>query len=442
MRHDVELTVNGTPVTATVEARQLLVHLLREDLGLTGTHVGCDSSNCGACTVMLDGEAVKSCTVLTVAAAGASVLTIEGLATDEESLTPVQQGFRECHGLQCGYCTPGMVMAATSLLLDNPDPLTRPDPHRAPGQPLPVHRLPDDRGVGALGGRQRRPRRGGARRASGGVVVIPSPFSYVRARSVDHALDLLVEHGDEGKLLCGGHSLLPLMKLRLANPATLIDIRTLPELHGIRSDGDRLHIGAATRHRDLELDAAVVRRAPLLARAAETIGDPQIRARGTIGGSIVHGDPAADLPAALLALDATVTLRGPRGTREVALEDFFLDFWQTAIAPDEVLTTVTVPSNEDVPVSFVKFHQRAQDWAIVGVAALGGASPRVALVNMAATPWRARAVEQALADGADIAEAAALADVGTAPSTDLRADATYRRHLARVITERALAQVV
>jgi carbon-monoxide dehydrogenase small subunit len=123
MRHDVELTVNGTPVTATVEARQLLVHLLREDLGLTGTHVGCDSSNCGACTVMLDGEAVKSCTVLTVAAAGASVLTIEGLATDEESLTPVQQGFRECHGLQCGYCTPGMVMAATSLLLDNPDPL-------------------------------------------------------------------------------------------------------------------------------------------------------------------------------------------------------------------------------------------------------------------------------------------------------------------------------
>ncbi|WP_167005844.1 xanthine dehydrogenase family protein subunit M [Mumia sp. ZJ430] len=272
--------------------------------------------------------------------------------------------------------------------------------------------------------------------------MIPSPFSYRRASSVDHALDLLVEHGDEAKLLCGGHSLLPLMKLRLANPTTLVDIRTLSELRGIRADGDRLLIGAATRHRELENDPDVARMAPLLAKAAATIGDPQVRARGTIGGSVVHADPAADLAAALLALDATVTLRGPRGTREVAISDFFVDFWQTAIEPDEVLTMITVPSSVDLPVSFVKFHQRAQDWAIVGVAAVGGTSPRVALVNMAATPVRARAVEEALTNGAGIADAAALADVGTAPSKDLRADATYRRHLARVMTARALAEVV
>jgi aerobic carbon-monoxide dehydrogenase medium subunit len=271
--------------------------------------------------------------------------------------------------------------------------------------------------------------------------VIPADFEYLRATSVDHALQLLADHGDEAKLLCGGHSLLPLMKLRLARPSALIDIRTLPELNGIRADGDMLVLGAATRHRQLELDPIVARMAPLLAKAAATIGDPQVRSRGTIGGSIVHADPAADLPATLLALEAVVTVRGPDGRREIPIAEFFLDFWQTAVQPNEVLTEIAITNSQGRPTSFQKFTQRAQDWAIVGVAAIGGDLPRIALVNMALTPVRALAVEKALSGGADIVEAARHADEGTSPSSDLRADAAYRRHLARTLTHRALAEI-
>lgn len=271
--------------------------------------------------------------------------------------------------------------------------------------------------------------------------MIPSEFSYVRATSLEDALRLLQEHDDDAKVVCGGHSLIPLMKLRLAAPSVLIDIRTLPELQGIEQEGDLLHIGAGVRHRDIERHPLIEQVAPLLARAASAIGDPQIRARGTIGGSTVHGDPAGDLLAALLAMDATATIASAEGLREVALADFFEGFWQTAIEPHEILTRISVRQAAGRPVSFHKFTQRAQDWAIVGVAILGGDRPQVALMNMAETPMRAHAVEEALAQGASAEEAAQLAHVGTTPPEDTKADAAYRQHLARVLTARALAEV-
>jgi aerobic carbon-monoxide dehydrogenase medium subunit len=265
--------------------------------------------------------------------------------------------------------------------------------------------------------------------------MIPAPFDYVRAESSGHALELLAEHGDEAKLLAGGHSLLPMMKLRLAVPAVLIDIGGLDELASIVIDGDDLVIGATTRHCDVAGSELVRAQAPLLAWSAAQVGDPQIRHRGTIGGSLAHADPAADLPMALTALGGSVEVSGPGGSRMVAADDFFAGYFETAMEPAEMLTAVRVPRRPDEAWGYQKFTRRANDWAIVGVAAVGG---RVALANMGATPLRALAVEEALAAGAGAAEAAALAAEGTEPGEDMHADREYRQHLARVLTERAL----
>ncbi len=265
--------------------------------------------------------------------------------------------------------------------------------------------------------------------------MIPAPFGYVRAGSARHALDLLAEHGDEAKLLAGGHSLLPMMKLRLAVPAMLIDIGALDDLAGIAIDGDDLVIGATTRHGDVAGSELVQTQAPLLAWSAAQVGDPQIRHRGTIGGSLAHADPAADLPMALTALGGSVELTGPAGNRTVTADDFFAGYFETSMEPVEMLTAVRIPRQPDEPWGYQKFTRRSNDWAIVGVAAVAG---RVALANMGATPLRAWAVEKALASGADAADAAALAAEDTEPGEDIHADRAYRQHLARVLTERAL----
>jgi carbon-monoxide dehydrogenase medium subunit len=265
--------------------------------------------------------------------------------------------------------------------------------------------------------------------------VIPAPFEYVRATSAAHALDLLTEHGDEAKLLAGGHSLLPMMKLRLAVPSVLIDIGPLTELAGIAIDGDDLRIGATTRHADVAASDLVRTEAPLLAWSAGQVGDPQIRHRGTIGGSLAHADPAADLPMALTALGGSLELTGPGGTRVVGVDDFFVGYFESAMEPDELVTAVRVPRRPGEPWGYQKFTRRANDWAIVGVAAIAG---RVALANMGGTPLRAAATESALAGGASVAEASALAAEGTEPGEDIHADREYRQHLARVLTQRAL----
>jgi aerobic carbon-monoxide dehydrogenase medium subunit len=270
--------------------------------------------------------------------------------------------------------------------------------------------------------------------------VIPSSFTYKRAGSAAEALDLVAEHGEDAKFLAGGHSLLPLMKLRLAAPEVIIDLGGLRDLSYVTDQGSYVAIGALTRHHDVENSELLGREVPLLAHAAGQVGDPQIRHRGTIGGSIAHADPASDLPAVLLALDATVVARGADGEREIAIGEFFQGLFETALEPDELLTEIRVPkpaSRDGGSWSFQKFTQRAIDWAIVGCAVQDG---HVALVNMGGTPLRAIATEAALAGGASPADAAALAAEGTSAADDIRATRAYREHLARVLVARALTE--
>lgn len=273
--------------------------------------------------------------------------------------------------------------------------------------------------------------------------MIPAPFDLVRAGSVDEALDALAEHGDDAKLLAGGMSLLPLMKLRLATPAVLVDVGRLDELRYVRAEGDEVAVGALSRHAELERSEVLAAHAPVLAAVAGEVGDPQVRHRGTIGGSAAHGDPASDLPAVLVAAGATMVCRGPAGIRHVPAGDFFRGFLETALDPGELLTEIRLPRSAGGAFSYQKFQRRAQDWAIVGALALQvDGEVRVSLVGMAPVPWRASATETALAGGASIAEAAAVADEGTDPAGDHLAGPEYRRHLARVLTRRALEAVL
>jgi carbon-monoxide dehydrogenase medium subunit len=270
--------------------------------------------------------------------------------------------------------------------------------------------------------------------------VIPAAFDYVRAGSADEAISLLAEHGDDAKLLAGGHSLLPLMKLRLATPAVLVDVARIRELSYIRESNGQVAIGALTRHREVETSPVLAEHVPLLRHAASLVGDPQVRHRGTLGGTLAHGDPASDLPAVALALDAEIVVRGPAGERVVAASEFFTDFLETALSPEEMIVEVRLPKMAGSGWSYQKFNRRAQDWAIVGCAVVTGARTGVALVNMGATPLRASGVERALADGAAPDDAAAAAADGTDPTTDLNADGEFRRHLARVLVRRGLVE--
>ncbi len=265
--------------------------------------------------------------------------------------------------------------------------------------------------------------------------MIPAPFEYVRAGSVDEALAALAEHGDDAKLLAGGHSLLPLMKLRLAVPGVLVDVGGLRELSYVRVDGDEVAIGATTRHHELQRNDVALAEVPLLPHVASRVGDPQVRHRGTLGGTVAHGDPASDLPTALLALGGTVVVQGPNGRRSIPVTDFFLGFFETALEPDEMIVELRTPRTGSAGWGYEKFTRRENDWPIVAAAAVDG---RVALANMGGAVLRATATEEALAGGASVEEAAALADQGTSPSADMHADQEYRRHLARLLTRRAL----
>ena len=281
--------------------------------------------------------------------------------------------------------------------------------------------------------------------------MIPISFDYEVAESVDHAVQLLEENGEDAKLLAGGHSLLPIMKLRLAAPAVLVDLGRVEELKYVRDEGDHIAIGAMTRHTDVEHNDILQEQCGLLAYTASLVGDPQVRHRGTIGGSISHGDAASDLPSALLGLEGTFVIKGPGGERTVAAGDFFEDYLQTTLAPDEVLTEIRVPKlGPNTGWSYKKFNRRAQDWAVVGVAAVveksngSISSARIGLTNMGSTPLRATATEGAIsgADTSSVAEAASSAAEGTSPASDIAASAEYRRHLARVLTRRAVEEAL
>jgi carbon-monoxide dehydrogenase medium subunit len=262
--------------------------------------------------------------------------------------------------------------------------------------------------------------------------MIPAPFDYARPASLEEALGLLAKHGDDAKLLAGGHSLLPAMKLRLAQPRILIDIGRLPDLRSIRKEGDRFAIGALATHYDIESSADLRKDCPLMPETAASIGDVQVRNRGTLGGSLVHADPAADWPAAILALDAELEIAGPGGRRTVKATEFFVDMLQTAVGSGEILTGIRV-SCTGSKVAYEKFAQKASGFAICGVAVAAG---RVGITGVAAKPYRASAVEQALAEGRK--DAAELAAAGVDPLGDIHASAEFRAHLARVHTRRAL----
>lgn len=279
--------------------------------------------------------------------------------------------------------------------------------------------------------------------------MIPTAFSYEKPGSVDEAVAALGRLGDEAKVIAGGQSLLPLLRLRLVAPTALVDLGGIAGLRGVREDGDALVIGAMTTHDALMSDPLIREHAALLAEAAATVGDPAVRHLGTLGGSLAHADPAGDLPAVAVALDAGMVAAGPSGTRVIPAGEFFVDYLQTALAPNELLVEVRVPKLTGWGVHYEKFHRVAQAWAVVGVAAAvrrsngSIAEARIGLTNMAPTPVRARSVEQALA-GADgtqeaITAAAASAADGTSPSADVSAQPDYREHLARVLTGRAVS---
>jgi carbon-monoxide dehydrogenase medium subunit len=277
--------------------------------------------------------------------------------------------------------------------------------------------------------------------------MIPAAFDYLRPATVEDAVAALAEAGEEAKVLAGGHSLLPVLRLRLAAPTLLVDLGGLTQLRGTRTEGDTLVLGAMTTHAEVAGSPEVAAAAPLLAQAAATVGDRQVRHRGTLGGSLAHADPAGDLPTVAVALDAELVLAGPAGRRTVPAREFFLDYFTTALRPDELLVEVRVPRLAGWGTHYEKVSRTAQAWATVAVAAAvqrqNGTitQARVALTSMGPTPVRATAVEQALAGGsADaIAEAAGHAAEGTHPASDTTASADYRRHLATVLTRRALA---
>lgn len=278
--------------------------------------------------------------------------------------------------------------------------------------------------------------------------MIPAQFDYVRVGSVDEAVNTLRERGEDAKVLAGGQSLIPILRLRLAYPEVLVDVGRVGEMRGVRDDGDRLVIGAVTTHDEVLRDPLVRSHCPVIAEVTQTVADPAVRHRGTFGGSIAHADPAGDLPALALALDASMEIAGAGGRRNVPASEFFLDYLQTAVQPDEVLVSVSVPKLGDGwGYKYEKFHRVAQSWALVGVVAAVQRSngsvdeARIGLVNMGPTPVRARAVEQALvgaSSASSVSDAAGSAPDGASPSSDIHASAEYRSHLARVLTRRAV----
>ena len=279
--------------------------------------------------------------------------------------------------------------------------------------------------------------------------MIPAPFDYDVAESLDHAIELLGTGGGDAKLLAGGHSLIPAMKLRIARPEKLVDIGRLSDLAYVRDGGTHIAIGALTRHAAVAADPLLAEHCPIVSFTAGQIGDPQVRHRGTLGGTLSHGDPASDMPAVMLALGAELVAQGKGGERVILATDFFTGVFETALAPDEVLVEARVPKlGASTGWAYLKVNRRAQDWATVGVAALvhrdngsvAGAS--VGLVNMGGTPLRAKAVEDALASGSSAADAAALVAEGAEPPSDQAGSSEYRAHLAQVIARRALEQAL
>ena len=427
----VSLTVNGSHHSVEVEGRTLLVELLRDKLGLTGTHVGCDTSQCGACVVHVDGSSVKSCAVLALQAEGASVTTIEGLAAPDGTLHPMQAAFREHHALQCGFCTPGMVMSARRPAGAAPGgPDRAGNPRGAGGQSLPLYRLPQHCPRHRRGAGRAAPRRRSPSRLNGSRTMYD--FDYRRPATLAEAVSLLAD--PEAKALAGGQTFIPVLKQRLNRPSMVLDLAGL-RLDGIRRDGDRITVGAMATHRAIASSAEIGAAIPGLARMAGWIGDTQVRNRGTIGGSLANNDPSACYPAAVLALGATI--RTDR--REIAADEYFLGMFATALEPDELITAISFP----VPArsNYEKFRNPASRYAVVGVfVADGPAGLRVAVTGAGqGGVFRHTAMETALARHFSPDAIKHIATPADDLVSDIHAGAAFRAHLIGVMAARAIA---
>ncbi len=433
----ISLIVNGNPVNANVDPRTLLVQFLRENLRLTGTHVGCDTSQCGACVVHLDGKAVKSCTTLAVMADGHEIRTIEGLAADGAPLHPMQEAFREHHGLQCGFCTPGMIMTAIDMV------------HRK-GHDLSDHTIREELegNLCRCTGYQNIVQSisaGAKAMAKSDLAYSSSPrpetlrgipmyeFKYHRPGTVRQAANLLVKNED-AKVIAGGHTLVPVMKQRLAGPPHLVDLSHIEGLDGIEMKGRSLVIGATATHHAVSTSAIVGEAIPALAELAGMIGDPAVRHRGTIGGSLANNDPTADYPAAVLALGATIVTN----KRRLKAEEFFQGMFATALEGDEIITRVMFPLPKKA--AYVKFRNQASRYALVGVfVAKRPSDVRVAVTGAGSDGvFRLTAFEEALKKRFSPKALDGLTVPADGLNSDLHGSAEYRAHLIAVMARRAV----
>ena len=361
------LNVNGEDHMLVVEPNELLINVLRNELGLTGAKYGCGTGQCGACTVLVDGEPVLSCITLAVAVDGKEIVTIEGVAGADGELAPIQEEFLDDNAVQCGFCTPGMILVAGDLLRRNPHPTERRDPPPHQGQHLPLHRLqrhrardPEDREAAGRAGRRRHRRPG-----EGGLAVTDT--RYLRPRSLKEALEMMGEHWPGAKLLAGGTDLIPLFRAAKYSsdsssaslglqggckcgdcriepfPDVLVDVGDLDEIKGIRRNDGVLEVGAATVIADIASDPLLNETVPILADAARSIGNPLVRNRATIGGNLATAAPCADTAPPLLALDAIVQLASPEGRREMPIADYFLEYRTTSLRETEMIEGLLIP---------------------------------------------------------------------------------------------------
>ncbi len=439
----VAFTLNRRSVTLRVRPEQRLLDVLREDLRLTGAKEGCGKGECGACTVIVDGQAVDSCLMMAWQADGAVVETIEGLA-DAGTLHPLQDAFIEEGGVQCGICIPGMILAGKALLGACPSPSLE-DVRQALAGNL-CRCTGYTKIFSAVSAAAGKPASSPPSRRTAGV----TPVSY-RPRSLEEALEMLAQHQGDVRPVAGGTDILVVAKDGRVDRGRLFDLTAVPELRGIEDRGDHVWVGAASTHAEMQRSPLLARYAPALPQGCAVIGGPQIRNRGTLGGNLANASPAADTVPPLYAADAVVELVSVSARREVPVPDFFTAYRRTVLAADELIVGVRIPKREGVRGSFVRLGQRqAQAISKVSLAValtFRDGKPdwaRVALGAVAPTVVRARKAEgELLSGGADgLARAARAVKDEIAPIDDLRSTRDYRREMAGVLLERAVRRAV
>jgi xanthine dehydrogenase small subunit len=439
---DVAFSVNRKAVRRKVRTDQRLLDLLRDDLRLTGAKEGCGKGECGACTVLLDGQAVDACLMMAYQADGAAVETIEGLA--EGGLHPLQEAFIEKGGVQCGICIPGMILAAKALVDERPE--ADPDEVRRGLAGNLCRCTGYTKILTAVARAATSPRLAKPRR----YVVAPAAPRYFRPRSLEEALEILAQRAEEVRPLAGGTDILVRAKDGLLSRAALFDLTAIAELEGIQEHDDHFWIGAAVTHTQMMRSPLVAAAAPALPAACAVIGGPQIRNRGTLGGNLANASPAADTVPPLYAADAVVELASVSTRRDVPITDLFVGPRQSVLGRDELILGVRIPKRAGVRATFLRLGQRqAQAISKVSVAVamtFRDGKPdwvRVALGAVAPTVLRARETEKALLGGGwdalQRAKEAVRAEVR--PIGDLRSTADYRREMAAVLLERAVRRV-